>query len=409
MMISLLLAVGVLGGLAGAAAADDATPAAIDAPAGNASGADANAAVDTPTAAATETPTETAVPADSPAATDAPATDVPTDTPTAEATDSPTATPAPEPPALTATSALDPVCALAKGQPDAVASGGFADYECSYELALAGDRLAPSWISIDWSVSAKIDGGWTVQLRSATPNAEWSPAGASMAALQRTAARFPDASTDLQDGFHAVATWRFEVRLTRTACDLAPAALTLTPAAAASLPSHDDAAVANHSARTDADPLFSLKPALAPIPAPSIALTGSLDFGTIGLTASGPKTTPKPKVLTLTVTGLDQACGVWNLTMVATTIDAATGQATARPTLNLVAIDGRALDGGVPLDGAAPVLTVQAGPDAAATATHHLSIALVLPDQPALAAYQTSLRVSLDAAAGSNGAVSADS
>jgi hypothetical protein len=309
---------------------------------------------------------------------------------------------------LTATSALDPVCKLAKGQAEAVASGGFADSECAFDLTLAGDRLAPSWIAINWNVSAAIDGGWTVQLRSAVTNAAWSPLGTSVAALQQTAALAPDASTEVQDGFQTVATWRFEVRVNRAACDLAPATVTLKPAAVASLPGHDDATIANVSVRTDADPPFKLKPALVPTQAPSIILTGSLDFGTIGLTASGPKTMPKPKVLTLTVSGLDQACGIWNLTMIATTVDAATGEATAQPTMKLVAIDGQALAGdGVPLDGAAPVLSIQAGPNAAATATHHLSIALVLPDQPALAAYQTSLRVSLDAAADSDGAASA--
>jgi hypothetical protein len=76
----------------------------------------------------------------------------------------------------------------------------------------------------------------------------------------------------------------------------------------------------------------------------------------------------------------------------------------------LVAVNGEALDnGGLLLDGTRPALQIKAGPaNAAAPATYQLSIALVLPDQPALAAYQASLRVSLDAAADSDGAPSAE-
>jgi len=61
------------------------------------------------------------------------------------------------------------------------------------------------------------------------------------------------------------------------------------------------------------------------------------------------------------------------------------------------------------LDGAKPVLAIDAGPGAAASAIYQLSIALVLPDQPALAAYSASLRVSLDAAGPNDGAPGAPS
>lgn len=213
----------------------------------------------------------------------------------------------------------------------------------------------------------------------------------------------------MRDVLDRAATWAFRVRVTRPACNLNPAELTLALTGVASLPGHDDAAVTSTNERLATDPPYKLIPTLAPIPEPSLALTGSLDFGTVGLTAAGPAKLPDPKTLTLTVSGLAQACGTWNLTMSSTSVDAATGQETGTPAFKLVAIDGQTLaGGGLLLDGKQPAMTFAAGPaNAAAPVVHQLSIALVLPDQPALAAYQASLRVSLDAAAPTDGAPSA--
>jgi hypothetical protein len=275
------------------------------------------------------------------------------------------------------------------------------EYDCTYKVKLIGARLAPAWIAIDWSLAVTVAGGWTVQLMPLLPNDPapvWIDAGGAIPPILLKTGFAPDASADVTDDFNNSAALNFRVRLTRPACDLEPAALQFNLTGTASMPDHADAAITTQTEPTPEVP-YLLTPTAAPVPDPTIALTGSLDFGAVGLTAVGPKQLPNPKVLTLTVTGLDQACGTWNLTMTSTTFDAATNQETSTPTLKLTAVNGDAVkNGGALLDGAKPVLAIDAGPGAAAKATYQLSIALVLPDQPALAAYNASLRVSLDAA-----------
>jgi hypothetical protein len=404
--LSLLMAVSLIGGLGQRAAADDVsngTPAAVE-----------PAVVETPTPE--PTPTLEPIPTDTAAASqDAPTaipTDVPTETPTATATEADTATatatetatetatatpsPTPQPPALVAKAAVNPVCTPVEGQPATVASGASADYACTYQVALVGDRLAPSWIAIGWTLAAKISGGWSVQLLSSVPKAEWSSAGAPTATLQQTTGAAPEASVDVQDGYTSVATWAFRVRMTRAACNVQPAELTLDLTGVATLPGHDDATVESSSERTDRDPRFKISPALASIPEPVLNFAGPLSFGTVGVTAEGPASPVVTGSVDLTVSNLDLACGSWTVGLQAQALSGSNGVQIPANTLTLTSINGQPLDGG-PCDLASgcQFATVQAGPGAAATVTLTLGVSLAVPDQSGVGTFGSTLSASV--------------
>lgn len=158
-IIAIALLLSLAFGLGRPALADDAaTPVAVNPP----SGPEADAPTPTPTAeptlAATASATATSTPDQgSPAATSTPDAGSPfaTETPVETAT----AIPTPAPPTLDAVAARDPDCKPANGAPAAIASGGALDFDCVYQLKLNGARLAPAWISIDWSVNASVTGG----------------------------------------------------------------------------------------------------------------------------------------------------------------------------------------------------------------------------------------------------------
>jgi hypothetical protein len=399
--ITIALLLGLLAGFSRPALADDATPIAVD------SSASTIEATKPETPTATPTPTETAptaTPTDAAgeyndganAGANGSGNDGGTPTASETATETATPVPTPEPPVLNAVAAKNPACKPVKDSPETIASGAALDYDCAYQVKLTGERLAPAWIAIDWSVAAEITDGWSVQLLSSAPKAEWSKPGQSKATLQQTTGSSEDASPVVRDLLDRAATWTFRVRITRTACNLNPAELTLALNGVARLPGHDDAAVTNASARVETDTPFKIVPTLAPISEPRIDFNGPLSFGTIGVTAEGPTTPVAKGTVNVTISKLDLACGDWTVNLQGQDLSGSNGVEIPANTLTVTSVNGGPLDGGpCDLSRKCSVAVVHADPDAAANVTLTLGVSLALPDQPGVGSFDSTLSASV--------------
>jgi hypothetical protein len=203
----------------------------------------------------------------------------------------------------------------------------------------------------------------------------------------------PDAAPQVAESLETSAKLTFKLRVYRVACGTEEQTVTLKVAAAASLPGIDGATV--EAGAPNPQPL-TLTPALAPIPDPSVTFSGSLDFGDVAVDAAGVKSPPKPQTITVKVSGLDQACGSWQLGLKATSLDGAHNATIDASNLHVSSIDDHPIaDGDCPLDGGCSIAVVPAGPSAAPTATFNLGVSLVLPDQPRATTFNATLTASL--------------
>ncbi|MCC6704711.1 MAG: hypothetical protein IT334_07520 [Thermomicrobiales bacterium] len=314
-------------------------------------------------------------------------------TPTAEApapTMEPTPLPtAPPSPTLSFALAAEPQCEPAEDQPAALASGGSIEYRCVSRLTLAGDAIAPAGIAVTWSIDATVTPGWRVQVQrpALTPGSEpvWAEAidnTSHFSIVQPdaagTSADVGALSTDLE------LTWR--LRIERLACLAGSPAVELRHAATVDAPSvtgiDRDLGVIREPLR--------IEPELAAITAPSIRFNGPLDFGTIKATALGLSETRIDGQLSLTVTGLDQTCGGWDLWFDASPI---------------VDTDGAVREGFALLIGECDLTdgclaaSFAAGPEAPATQSIMITITLQAPQYAALGALGTTIDATLIASA----------
>lgn len=402
----LILAIGLLGSetlSAGAQEADPSTPAAVDATAPDETTPTPEPTLESTVAPVVAAETDTPVAADP--ATEVPPADVATETPTDVATKAPAtatasatptatevaATATPEPPALRATPDLAPACKLADSSTDVVSSGGAAVYDCVYAVTLSGARLAPAWISIDWSLAVTVSGGWTAQLLPKLPDAVWVDAGGDAPPLKLRTGVSPTPAAAVVDAFDGAAELAFQVRLTRPACDLEPAELQFAVSGTPALPGHDNAAITTDTAPPPAQP-YKLTPALAPIPEPSIDFAGPLSLGTIDVTAEGPASPAATGAVAVTVSGLNLTCGNWTVKIQGKTLTGSNGVDIPARTLTLTSINGAPLPGGpCDLDGKCLIADVPAGPSAADSATFTLGVSLAIPDQPGAGTFGSSL------------------
>lgn len=318
----------------------------------------------------------------------------------------PTAAAVPPVPALSYAPAAEPECRPAPGQPSAVPLGGFIDYDCEMTVELAGERLDPAAVRIAWRVEATTREGWQARLR--PPATEQNPEPRWTDPAKPAEFRHESAIGDLTaqdgDGFAATERLAFGVRLHRTGCGDEAAPLALAVAVDAAAPGLDGVEIVALAPRPE--PLW-LVPALAPVAEPALAVSGSLNFGEIPVDALGVREEPAPQTLRVTVSGLDRACGTWELGLTATAPDGDADAEPAAASLVLVSIDDEPIaDGGCALDGGCRVATLDTGASSAPAVTFTLSIALILPDQPALSAHVAALRISLDQVAPDGGAPS---
>jgi hypothetical protein len=230
----------------------------------------------TPTEIATETPSPSAAAGTVESGSESPSIQTPEDAATpVEATETPDPTPTqPLAPVLLVKPRSAPDCAPLAGGPTAVEAGGAIDYDCVYKVKLIGERIAPTWIAIDWSIVAKATDGWNAQL-SLAPNdpTAWTPLEAGKATVGVQTSWRPDASDAVVDAFNNSAEITFRLRLTRPACNTAAPTIDLTLAANVTMPGHDDAVITQP---VDQPQPFSLTPELEPlvVAEPTVSITG---------------------------------------------------------------------------------------------------------------------------------------
>lgn len=326
-------------------------------------------------------------------------TSVPDATETPSPTPLPTATPTPTPePALAAILADAPECQTAPDGPAAIASGGSLDYLCTDRIALMGTNVVPARIEIEWTVGATVNNGWSVQIlppaRTSSDAVQWTVEGAAEAGFVFDLPS-PASVSVMPGAVDMTAEITFRVRIHRPACALEPPTLAL----------RHDVSVQSPDATAADDPAISeplrLTPNFAAAPEPAVAFVGPLDFGEIGVTAAAGNTV-KPGTLSLTVAGLDGACGAWLVQVSASALANQSGAPLAGSRLMLVSINDDIIpNGGCDLAGGCDLMSLAAGPEAPTTRTFALGIELHMPQQPGTGSFTTSIDALLQPAANS--------
>jgi hypothetical protein len=339
-----------------------------------------------PTAIPTEIPPTAVPPTEAPAPT---ATTPPTPEPTA--TTAPTPTPVPS---ITYEASAQPVCELAPDEPGSVAHGNSIDYLCTYSVAITGSDVVPSAITATWSLDASVGGGWTVAMLPpvndpALETPEWTVAGA------ETSFDFtqlnPVGASDEQTAIDANAKISFRVRIERAVCSTE--AVDVRLGHRVSVASLGATIVERENAETQ--PRI-ITPSSQPIPDPSIAFDGPLIFGDVGVDASGVQHPVRPGSVSLTVSGLDDACGTYALDVDASPMTDASGDVLDGAQMMLVSVNDQPVTGETcDLFAGCDAIVLVAGPDAVPTQTVRLGVELRMPEHPGVGFYGTSLSASL--------------
>lgn len=310
--------------------------------------------------------------------------------------ETPAETPPPSP-SLTYAPADHPNCKTADQQPETVAHGANLDYDCSFKVTLSGDHLAPSAVQLDWTVLAGVESGWAIQFLPPASQPEqpraWTAESSDTPGFQFRSGIVDDTLADASDPFQTSQKLTFGVRVHRAVCETDPQPIALDVAVSASLPGLDGATVEELAPQTEP---YKLAPILAPIPEPTLSFGGSLNFGDVAVDAFGVQQAPAPQSITVTVSGLDQACGDWNLQLKAKKLGGEDGSVISAKSLNLVSIDDNPTpDGGCALNRGCEIAVVTAGPDVAPAVTYTLGVSLVLPDQPHATTFNSKLTATL--------------
>jgi len=264
--------------------------------------------------------------------------------------------------------------------------GSSIDYRCTLDLSIAGHDLPAGTVRIDWQLAAA-GGGWSVQLR--IEDAEWSGQLPEVSVSHRE--EFPTSA--LASGEDITRTVSLGLRISRDRCITSGGAVVVTGGATVSLPGITGASIQVPS-RTTAK--GEVAPALVPIPEPSLAFVGALDLGTVDL---GPLTSPTSTsgTITLNVTGLDQSCGEWTVSLNGSPLSAESGSTIAAGNLRLVSVNGKPLaSGACSLDTGCVVAAVKSGADVEATVSFQLEIALEVPAGATPGSFNSSIGASLD-------------
>ena len=303
------------------------------------------------------------------------------------------ATPAPET-RLSYDLADKPDCELAPDQPRTMTSGGYVDYVCQDHVDITGTDTPPSSVELVWKVEATIGGGWHAQLLPPAPTPderEWTTAGASEARFLYRQPE-PAGTSDTLTAFESTPSISYRVRIHRSACAEEPQTLQLDREVAV-LVADTSAEITDVS--SNVEPL-RIKPRLAPIPEPSVAFEGALDFGAIGVTATGAEEPVRHGTLAITISELDQSCGAWTLRLSATPLTDGDGLPMEGSRLLAVSINDELLpDGGCDLTSGCAPRTFSAGEDAPSSLTVTLGVELRMPERPSIGSFETSLSATL--------------
>ena len=320
-----------------------------------------------------------------PTATSEPANVAPSPTATEGSVD-PTATTAPSASSVSYVLDDQATCVLAPDQSAALGSGGALDYRCLSELDISGEHLESDSLTLIWQIESSVTPGWRVILMPAEPASdadgpdviEEYDSGARIEATRVVSL----GSGDPAETVSALVTFEYLLRIERPAClDGVPHIEVRHDVAIGATA----ATVIDLTAGTDREPVV-IEPPVEPIPAPSLTLGGGLDFGSIEATAAGLSQTRIDGTLDVTVSGLDQACGEWELHLSATPI---------------VDGDGNPRDGfvlsvaGCDLTDGCLAYRFAAGPDAPPEQSRSITITLETPQFAALGAIGTTLDATL--------------
>jgi hypothetical protein len=323
-----------------------------------------------------------------------PPTEVP---PTAVPTPEPTATTAPTPtpePSITYQAAPQPICELAPDEPTTVAHGDSIDYLCTYSVATTSSDVAPSSITATWSLDATVGGGWTVAMLPpvndpALETPEWT--------VPRAETSFdftqlePVGVSDELTALDATARITFRVRIQRAVCSTVAVDVRLDHRVTVASPGAT--IVERETAGTQ--PRI-ITPSLEPIPEPSIAFDGPLTFGDVGVDASGVQDRVRSGFVSLTVSGLDDACGSYSLNVGASPMTDASGEVLDGAQMMLTSVNDQPVTGETcDLFAGCDAIVLVAAPDALPTQTVRLGVELRMPEHLGVGSWGTSLSASL--------------
>ncbi len=307
-----------------------------------------------------------------------------------EAVSEPTATAEPVPAPYLAFALGDaPACLADADMSTELASGGSVEYVCTSQLAIDGEALSSGDVLITWSIGAVITPGWSVQLLPPAPSPDTAPVwtepdgNEARFAFEQFSSLGPAAEAG---SFSGIATIEYRVRVNRPTCLGGAPELEISQSADVGAP---ETSGVDLEGGTVAAP-FLITPVLASIPAPAISFDGPLDFGTIEATARGLNQTRIDGQLSVTVRGLDHACGTYTLQLSATPIVDEHGA--VREGFALLIGECNLTDG-------CAALQVEAGPNSAPEITHTVIITLQTPQYAALGALGTTIDATLIASA----------
>lgn len=301
-------------------------------------------------------------------------------------------TPSPEPRGILRYSPSENLdCKQTDDVAEPVTSGGFVDFSCAFGVALSGEHLNSAKISLLWSINTAISTGWSVQFLDPNAVTDADPTW-SEESVERGGFDFSTTVPNVPDELNDTQSIQFGLRLHRARCETALPQIEFNAVVTPKI-SGVDATIIPPSSVTA--PLV-IAPELAPIPEPTLTFGGSLDFGTVEIDAFGVRKSPAPQNLTVTISDLDRACGIWTLELDSGSLTDVTNDPLTSASLNLVAIDGTETpEGSCDLTEGCVIASVESGPDVEPTKTFVLSLALHLPEQISASTFNSTLSASL--------------
>jgi len=308
----------------------------------------------------------------------------PTTEPTLPPTPSPTQTPAPSPtPASSlAWSVTDPISCVPADSGAAIAHGAYGEYACTMDLVLTGELREATAARIESSVNATVNDGWSIQLRG--DDGSWTEPATQTSISRDHSIQIPAGAGENRDRF------TFSARVGRDRCTTAPASLSLQGGASVEVPGTEVTLSGSDTASV------TIEPVLAPIPEPEVAFAGSLVLDAVSLSPSM-ETQTTTGTIALTVSGLDAACGTWNVLLTGASLGAENGSTIADSNMRLVAVNGSPPpDGSCSLDGSCLVGVVRGDAAGDAVETFTLEIALDVPAGTTPGSFNSTISASLE-------------
>lgn len=302
----------------------------------------------------------------------------------------------PAAPTLTYIPGSQPHCAPSAGQPALLEHAAYMDFECRFTLSLAGERLAPADVQLEWTIQAAVDGGWNVQLMPPPAHESDVPAWTDPSPITgfgQTRSIWPSPSTEVVEQLDASSELVFGLRIHRAVCSEESQSVQLDIAVYPSVPAISEAQIEQLGPQPVT---FQLAPSLASIPEPTVSFAGPLDFGQVRVNSQGLVSEPAPARSVLTVDGLDRTCGEYRLVLSSSAFADPSSGEFPDVGLRLVSVDDLELpEGTCDIAQGCDIAILAAGPAAEPSLTLTLGISLTLSNQPRAAVLGAALTAEL--------------